>query len=119
MQDDELAVAGTRVSELATGLTVSELLAGLEKLEPQMVTMIELRYFGYEVKEISDQLHVSKATVKLKLKEASAWLRGHFESDVNRRNGPVGETLKLKGETEIARNGDPEEIRLQAPVRKG
>jgi RNA polymerase sigma factor (TIGR02999 family) len=57
-------------------IALNEALANLERIDPQQVRIVELRYFsGLTVEEVAEVLGVSSATVKREWSAARAWLR--------------------------------------------
>ena len=76
---EDLAVAepGSEIDVLA----VDDALARLATLDPQQARVVELRYFGgLSIREISEALGISEATVKREWATARAWLHREIES---------------------------------------
>ena len=60
-------------------LALDDALRQLEKLDPQKLRIVELRYFGgLTIEETAEALQVSPATVKRDWKMARAWLRSEL-----------------------------------------
>jgi RNA polymerase sigma-70 factor, ECF subfamily len=75
---EDVAVAEPREVDV---LAVDEVLSRLAALDPQQAQVVELRYFGgLSVRETSDVLGVSEATVKRDWATARAWLHREIES---------------------------------------
>jgi RNA polymerase sigma factor (TIGR02999 family) len=75
---EDLAVAEPREADV---LAVDAALSRLGALDPQQARVVELRYFGgLSVRETSDVLGVSEATVKRDWATARAWLHREIES---------------------------------------
>ena len=54
---------------------VDQLLERLEKLDPEMVRIVECRFFaGYTLDETAEALGISRRTVQRKWERARAWL---------------------------------------------
>jgi RNA polymerase sigma factor (TIGR02999 family) len=69
----ESLAAGTNVDTMLPAL--DEALARLERLDPQQVKIVELRYFaGLGVEEAAEALGISPATLKRRWALARAWL---------------------------------------------
>ena len=70
---DEAAVVGQqRATEL---IALDDALTDLEKIDPRMSRVVELRYFGgMSVEETAEALGVSAITVKREWKSAKGWL---------------------------------------------
>lgn len=75
---EDLAAAEPREVDV---LAVNEALGRLAALDPQQARVVELRYFGgLSVRETSDVLGISEATVKRDWATARAWLHREIES---------------------------------------
>lgn len=75
---EDLAVAEPGESGV---LAVDEALSRLAALDPQQARVVELRYFGgLSVRETSEALGVSEATVKRDWATARAWLHREIDS---------------------------------------
>lgn len=62
-------------------LTIHDALTRLEAFDPQLATIVELRFFGgLSVEETAAVLDVSETTVKREWSVARAWLRSELES---------------------------------------
>ena len=71
--DDALQVADTSASEEL--LRVNDALLELETLDPDLVQVVEMRYFGgYSEQEIAEMQGVSERTVRRRWDKARAWL---------------------------------------------
>jgi RNA polymerase sigma factor (TIGR02999 family) len=57
-------------------IALNEALKNLERIDPQQVQIVELRYFsGLNIEEIAEAIGISTATVKREWSTARAWLR--------------------------------------------
>ena len=75
---EDVAVTDTREVDV---LAVDEALSRLAVLDPQQARVVELRYFGgLSIRETSEVLGVSEATVKRDWATARAWLHREIES---------------------------------------
>jgi len=71
--DDALQVPDTRASEEL--IRVNDALLELETLDPELVQVVEMRYFGgYSEQEIADFQGVTERTVRRRWDKARAWL---------------------------------------------
>jgi RNA polymerase sigma factor (TIGR02999 family) len=71
--DDALQVPDTRASEEL--IRVNDALLELEALDPELVQVVEMRYFGgYTEQEIADFQGVTERTVRRRWDKARAWL---------------------------------------------
>jgi len=71
--DDALQVPDTRASEEL--IRVNDALLELETLDPELVQVVEMRYFGgYSEREIADFQGVTERTVRRRWDKARAWL---------------------------------------------
>lgn len=62
-------------------LTIHDALTRLEAFDPQLATIVELRFFGgLSVEETAAVLDVSETTVKREWSVARAWLRSELDS---------------------------------------
>lgn len=69
---EDLAVTEPREIDV---LAIDEALRRLAELDPQQARVVELRYFGgLSIRETSDVLGISEATVKRDWATARAWL---------------------------------------------
>jgi RNA polymerase sigma factor (TIGR02999 family) len=76
--EEDVAVAEPKEVDV---LAVDEALSRLAALDPQQAQVVELRYFGgLSIRETSDVLGVSEATVKRDWATARAWLHREIES---------------------------------------
>jgi RNA polymerase sigma-70 factor (ECF subfamily) len=77
-------VASVRDQEDLDGIiAVQELLDQLERHDPQLAGIIELRFFGgYTVDEIATVMDLAKSTVDKRYAFAIAWLRGRLNGSV-------------------------------------
>lgn len=76
---DDLAVADAGEIDV---LAVDDALSRLAALDPQQARVVELRYFGgLSIREISEALAISEATVKREWATARAWLHREIASD--------------------------------------
>ena len=61
---------------------LEECLLRLEKLDPQQVRIVELRYFaGCTIDEVAAALQISPSTVKREWRMARVWLRAELQRD--------------------------------------
>lgn len=75
---EDLAVAEAREIDV---LAVDDALSRLATLDPQQARVVELRYFGgLSIREISEALAISEATVKREWATARAWLHREIGS---------------------------------------
>jgi RNA polymerase sigma factor (TIGR02999 family) len=75
---EDLAVAEPREIDV---LAVDDALSRLATLDPQQARVVELRYFGgLSIRETSQVLEISEATVKRDWATARAWLHREIES---------------------------------------
>ncbi len=73
---DALAVAGAGEVDL---LDLDEALGELQKVDPRMAQIVELRFFGgLDVGEVADILGFSKRTIEGDWTTARAWLRSRL-----------------------------------------
>jgi RNA polymerase sigma factor (TIGR02999 family) len=73
-------------------LDLDTALKALEKLDPQQVKVVELRFFGgLSVDETAEALAVSTATVKRDWRSARAWLFRELQSKTDSRTQPTEE----------------------------
>lgn len=73
-------VAAAEAGEIDV-LAVDDALSRLAALDPQQARVVELRYFGgLSIREISEALAISEATVKRDWVTARAWLHREIES---------------------------------------
>jgi RNA polymerase sigma factor (TIGR02999 family) len=71
-------LAWTELPEPAV-LDLDNALGLLEKSDPDLVRLVELRYLmGYSVAELSELMHTSEATVDRRLRFARAWLNARL-----------------------------------------
>jgi len=71
--DDALQVPDTRASEEL--IRVNDALLELETLDPELVQVVEMRYFGgYSEQEIADFQGVTERTIRRRWDKARAWL---------------------------------------------
>src|SRR5205823_46300 len=71
--DDALQVADTGASEEL--LRINDALLELETLDPELVQVVEMRYFGgYSEQEIAEMQGVTERTVRRRWDKARAWL---------------------------------------------
>jgi RNA polymerase sigma factor (TIGR02999 family) len=71
--DDALQVPDSRASEEL--IRVNDALLELETLDPELVQVVEMRYFGgYSEQEIADFQGVTERTVRRRWDKARAWL---------------------------------------------
>jgi RNA polymerase sigma factor (TIGR02999 family) len=76
-------LAATQFAEIDV-LAVDEALSRLAELDPQQARIIELRYFGgLSIRETSDALGLSAATVKRDWASARAWLHREMQHPVS------------------------------------
>ena len=71
--DDALQVADTSASDEL--LRINDALLELEVLDPELVQVVEMRYFGgYSEQEIAEFQGVTERTVRRRWDKARAWL---------------------------------------------
>jgi RNA polymerase sigma factor (TIGR02999 family) len=71
--DDAMQVADTHASDEL--LRVNDALLALEALDPELVQVVEMRYFGgYSEQEIAEVQGVTERTVRRRWDKARAWL---------------------------------------------
>ena len=74
---DRVQVAAKSDADL---IDLEECLSRLEKLDPQQVKVVELRYFaGCTIEEIGQVLQISPSTVKREWSMAKAWLHAELQ----------------------------------------
>lgn len=61
-------------------IDLEDCLSRLEKLDPQQVKIVELRYFaGCTIDEVAEALQISPSTVKREWRMAKVWLRAEMQ----------------------------------------